>query len=169
MSNITTSQTLPSANVVIVFIVLKCLIFIVRILGNACVIIYNVLLNHSKTPTSYLLVNVAINDFLTCCLIYPFWITIFTRSALGITSDQKLLSLVRQICEIGVMKFVFINWPLNYDFIVRRRRTYFALLIIWAFGIILKPFIVYSSKQKAESTGYVVIIPCCMFLPFLFT
>ena len=103
MSNVTTSQKLPSANVLIVFIVLKCLIFIVGILGNACVIIYNVFLNHSKTATSYLLVNLAINDFLTCCLIYPFWITYFTRSALGITNDQKLFCLVRQICEIGVI------------------------------------------------------------------
>ena len=160
MLNVTTSQKLPSANVLIVFIVLKCLIFIVGILGNACVIIYNVFLNHSKTATSYLLVNLAINDFLTCCLIYPFWITYFTRSALGITNDQKLFCLVRQICEIGVIvsiltllaitvdKFVFINWPLNYDLIVTWRRTYIALLMICAFGIILKPF---SLLLKTES------------------
>ena len=70
MSNFATAQKLPSANVVVVFIVFKCLFFIVKILGNTCVIIYNVFFNRSKTPTSYFVVNLAINDFLTFCIIY---------------------------------------------------------------------------------------------------
>ena len=43
---------LISTNVLIVFIVFKCLFFIVGILGNACVIIYNVFFIRSKTPTT---------------------------------------------------------------------------------------------------------------------
>ena len=160
MSNVTTSQELPSANVLIVFVVLKCIFFIVGISGNACVIIYNVFLNHSKTPTSYLVVNLAINDFFACCLIYPIWMIIYIRSALGITRDQKLFCLVGQISFIGVIlsiltllaitvdKFVFINWPLKYDLIVTWRRIYFASLLIWVFGIIYKPF---SVLFKTES------------------
>ena len=154
MSNFTTSQTFPSANVLIAFIVFKCLFFIVGILGNACVIIYNVFFNRAKTPTSYFVVNLAINDFLTCCIIYPIWITKFVRSVLGVTNDQKLFCFVDQISPISVLlsiltllaitvdKFVFINWPLRYHVIVTWRRTYFALLMIWVFGIILIPFII---------------------------
>ena len=152
MSNATTSQKLPSANALIVFIVFKSLSLIVGIFGNACVIIYNVWLKHSKTPTSYFVVNLAINDFFACCLIYPIWMTTFTRSALQITRDTTLFCLVDQICSIGVIlsiltlfaitvdKFVFINWPLKYHLIVTWRRTYFSLLMIWVFGLILIPF-----------------------------
>ena len=154
MSNVTTAQRLPSANVLIVFIVFKCPFFIVGILGNACVIIYNVFFNHGKTPTSYFVVNLAINDFLTCCIIYPIWIMKFVRSVLGVTNDQKLYCFVYQISPISVLlsiltllsitvdKFVFIKWPLRYHVIVTWRRTYFSLLMIWVFGIILIPFII---------------------------
>ena len=154
MSNVTTAQRLPSTNVLIGFIVFKCLCFIVGILGNACVIIYNVFFNYSKTPTTYFVVNLAINDFLTCCIIYPIWIMKFVRSVLGVTNDQKLFCFVDQISPISVLlsiltllaitvdKFIFINWPLRYHVIVTWRRTYFALLMILVFGIILIPFII---------------------------
>ena len=153
MSNITTSQKLPSANVFIGFIVFQSLFLILGIFGNACVIIYNVFLNHSKTPTSYFVVNLAINDYFACCIIYPIWMATFMRSVLRITSDQMLFCLVDQIGAKGVIlsiltllaitvdKFVFINWHLKYDLIVTWRRTYFALLMIWIFGVILTPFI----------------------------
>ena len=152
MSNVTTSQKLPSANVVIAIIVFQSIFSIVGIFGNACVIIYNVFLNHSKTPTSYLVVNLAINDFFACCIIYPIWIKTFMGSALGITSDHKLYCLVDQITEISVIfstlillaitvdKFVFINWPLKYDLIVTWRRTYFVSFMILVYGLILTPF-----------------------------
>ena len=160
MANFTTSQKFPSVNVLIVLIVFQHLFLIVGIFGNACVMIYNVFLNHSKSPTSYFVAILAINDFFACCIIYPIWMTTFMRSALEITSDQKLLYLVCQITGTSVIfsiltllaitvdKFVFINWPLKYDLIVTWRRTYFASLMILVFGIILKPF---SLLVKTES------------------
>ena len=163
MSNDTISQKLPPAIRLIVFIVFACLFSIVGIFRNACVIIYNVLLDHSKTPTSHFVVNLAINDFFACCIIYPIWMTTFMRSALEITSDQKLLYLVCQITGTSVIfsiltllaitvdKFVFINWPLKYDLIVTWRRTYFVSLMIWIFGIILKPFsILFKTKSRVH-------------------
>ena len=63
MSKITTPKKLPSPNVLNVLIVFKCLFFIVGILGNASVIIYNVFFNCSNSPTRYFVVNLAINDF----------------------------------------------------------------------------------------------------------
>ena len=160
MANFTTSQKFPSVNVLIVLIVFQHLFLIVGIFGNACVMIYNVFLNHSKSPTSYFVAILAINDFFACCIIYPIWMTTYMRSALEITIDQKLLYLVCQITGTSVIfsiltllaitvdKFVFINWPLKYDLIVTWRRTYFASLMILVFGIILKPF---SLLVKTES------------------
>ena len=73
---------------------------------------------------------------------------------MGVTNDQKLFCFVDQISPITVLlsiltllaitvdKFIFINCPLRYNVIVTWRRTYFALLMIWVFGIILIPFII---------------------------
>ena len=182
MSNITTSQKLPSANVFIGFIVFQSLFLILGIFGNACVIIYNVFLNHSKTPTSYFVVNLAINDYFACCIIYPIWMATFMRSVLRITSDQMLFCLVDQIGAKGVIlsiltllaitvdKFVFINWHLKYDLIVTWRRTYFALLMIWVFGVILTPFIpLLKTESRVHTSGFVPLIPWCMLLAFFFT
>ena len=177
MSNFTTPQKLPSANVLIVFIVFKCLFFIVGILGNACVIIYNVFVNRAKTPTSYFVVNLAINDFLTCCIIYPTWITKFVRSVLGVTNDQKLYCFVYQISPISVLlsiltllaitvdKFIFINWPLRYHVIVTWRRTYFALLMIWVFGIILIPFLILFTTT--EPCGLKMFLSVSVFVSYI--
>ena len=180
MSNFTTPQKLPSANVLIVFIVFKCLFFIVGILGNACVIIYNVFFNRSKTPTTYFVVNLAIIDFLACCIIYPVWITKFVRSVLGVTNDQKLFCFVDQISPISVLlsiltllaitvdKFVFIKWPLRYDVIVTcRRRTYFSVLMIWVFGIILIPFIIlFTTTEPCVITE--MFLPVSIFFVYIF-
>ena len=186
MSNYTTSlQNLPSANVLTVFIVSEPLYLIVGILGNVCVIIYNVFLNHSKTPTSYFVVILAINDFFACCIIYPIWMTTFIRSALGITSDTKLFCLVYQIGSISVIlsiltllaitvdRFFFINWPLKYDLIVTWRRTYFALLMIWVLGIILLPSsLLFKTESRvhrfcgAKTLLYVFVFFLYILIPF---
>ena len=103
MSNVTISQQLPPASGLIVLIVFACLFSIVGIFRNACVIIYNVLLHHSNTPTSHFVVNLAINDFFACCIIYAIWMTIFIRSALRITIDPKLFCSLAQNSHIGVI------------------------------------------------------------------
>ena len=183
MSNFTTPQKLASANVLIVFIVFKCLLLILGILGNASVIIYNVFFNRSKTKTTYFVVNLAIIDLLSCCIIYQIWITKFVRSILGVTDDQKLFCFLDHISPISVLlsvltllaitvdKFVFINWPLRYDLIVTWRRTYFALLTIWVFGIILIPFIIIFTTTEpcriAEMFFPVSVFIVYIFIPFL--
>ena len=185
MSNYTASQNLPSANVLTVFIVFEPVFLIVGILGNVCVIIYNVFLNRSKTPASYLVGNMAINDFFACCIIYPIWMTTFIGSALGSTSDTKLFCLADQISSISLIlsilsllaitvdKFVFINWPLKYDLIVTWRRTYFASLMIWVFEVFLTPFLPLLKTEskvnrfyRANTLLYVIGIFLYILIPF---
>ena len=102
--------------VIIVFIVLKYRFITVGIFLEtyACVIIYNVFLNHPRTPTSYFVVNLAMNDFFFFPLIYQFLMTIFIRSALCITSDQNDCSWM----------IVLLKWML----IVSNATDYYSLL-----------------------------------------
>ena len=182
MSNCTTFEhSTTSSNVLIVFIVFKCLFFIAGILGNASVIIYNVFLNHSKTPTSYFVVSLAINDLLACSLIYPIWIAEFVRDVLEITSDHMLprfvtgtiapitvLLSILTILAITVDKFVFINWPLKYHLMVTWRRTHFALLVIWVVGIVLIPFLqlFHTGKCVTNAFLWIFILLVYVFSPF---
>ena len=185
MLNVTTSLKLPSAKLLIGYIVFQSLFLIVGIFGNACVIIYNVFLKHSKTPTTYFVVNLAIIDFFACSIIYPIWMATFMRSALRITGDQTLFCLVDQIGGIGIIvstltllaitvdKFLFINWPLKYDLIAMWRQTYFASLMIWVFGVFLTPFIqLLKTESKvhrfcgANTLLYVIGIFLYILIPF---
>ena len=179
MSNITSPQKVQSGKVLIVFIVFKCLLFILGILGDASGIIYNVFFNRSKTKTTYFVVNLAIIDLLACSIIYPIWITKFIGSVLGVRDDQKLFCFVDHLSPTSVLisiltllaitvdKFVFINWPLRYDLIVTWRRTYFALLVIWAFGINLIPFIIlFTTTEQCAITE--MFLPVSIFLVYIF-
>ena len=56
-------------------------------------------------------------------------------------SPISVLLSILTLLPITVDKFVFIKWPLRYYVIVTWRRTYFALFMIWVFGIILIPII----------------------------
>ena len=95
------------------------------------------------------------------------------------TGDQKQFCFVYQISPISVLlsiltllaitvdKFVFINWPLRYDLIVTWRRTYFALLVIWVFGINLIPFIIlFTTTEQCAITE--MFLPVSIFLVYIF-
>ena len=76
-TNTTELQILLSPTFLAVLIVFKCSCFVCGVLGNLSVIIYNLFMNNNKTPTSYLITNLAFADLLTCLSVYPIWVTEF--------------------------------------------------------------------------------------------
>ena len=108
-------------------IVLKSLLLICGVTGNGCVIIYNVFLNRNKTPSSSLVVNLAITDILFCLFLYPMWIVEFVKVTAGVASDLdtpcKLTILagffaicvsLTTVAAIIFDRFLFIRWPFKY-------------------------------------------------------
>lgn len=145
MASNSTSDYLPSSEFFIGVIVFKYLFTIVGILGNLGVIIYNILWNHSKLPTDYLIVNLAIIDVITCSTYYPIYAVAFTRFLSGLNENQLLFCKISvtiastsvalsimTLLAITVDRFLFMASPLQYPLIVTWCRVYIILLLIWS-------------------------------------
>ncbi|CAB4004630.1 orexin receptor type 2-like isoform X1, partial [Paramuricea clavata] len=66
-----TDDYLPSLGFFIAMIIFASLCIIIGIIGNIGVIAYNIFMNHSKTPTTYFVVNLAISDIIVCLTLFP--------------------------------------------------------------------------------------------------
>jgi hypothetical protein len=55
----------------VIVVVLSFIFLFVGVLGNIAVIIYNIFLNHDKTPSSCLVTHLAFADLLVCLILHP--------------------------------------------------------------------------------------------------
>ena len=55
----------------VIFVALSFIFLFIGVFGNIAVIIYNIFLNHDKTPSSWLVTHLAFADLLVCLIIYP--------------------------------------------------------------------------------------------------
>ena len=93
-----TSDYLPPSGFFIAIILSNCLCIIVGILGNVGVIAYNILMNYSKTPTTYFVVNLAISDIIVCLTFFPPWSLKYASIVTGTESNGNHTL----ICKIGL-------------------------------------------------------------------
>lgn len=117
---------------------------IIGVLGNVTVIIYTIFVSNEKTPTCYLVGNLALADLLLCLTFYPVWIIEFLQFILNIDSDQEVFcklsrSTVRALmfASIGTLlaitidRYLYIVKPLKHALMVTCREVFFAVLGIW--------------------------------------
>ena len=164
-SSVANSEQLLPSNVLIGLIIVKCTCCITGVLGNIGVIVYNVFLNHTKTPTSYFVINLAITDIFACLTIYPIWIAEFAQITTGTEGNEKFF------CKISAMsgsmnvflsiltllairadRFIYISWPLKYRMIITWPQTYHILFLIWFSVIIFAPFLaVFTTEGEVRA------------------
>ena len=162
-----TSDYLPSAGFFIGAVIFKCIFTVVGILGNLGVIIYNVLLNQRKIPTSYLVVNLAITDLITCSTYYPIWIVEFIQILTGIEGNQMLFCRISvavasttvalsitTLLAITVDRYLFISFPLQYPTIMTWRRTYIIVAAIWFSTFVYLCFLVVFTEGDDDKRLY---------------
>ena len=153
-------ETLP-IRLLFFSVVFKFIAMIIGVLGNLTVLICTVFLNKQKTATSYLMGNLALADLLVCVTFYPIWISEFIQTILNINSDQDLFcgmsrptiwallfASVATLLLITIDRYLYIEKPLKYPFIVTRRRVSLAMLGIWSIAILLS--IVLQDPYKKE-------------------
>lgn len=144
MANSTTAFFPISTDVLLYSVVFKFVAMIIGVLGNVTVIIYTIFFSKEKTPTCYLVGNLALADLLMCLTFYPTWIVEFLQFILNIDSDQDLFCKVSRsmaqpllfasigtLLAITIDRYLYIIKPLKYVVIVTRRRVFFAVLGIW--------------------------------------
>jgi hypothetical protein len=145
-----------------IVVVLSFIFLFVGALGNIAVIIYNIFLNHDKTPSSWLVTHLALADLLVCLILYP---TKLVQLLHEDVRDKKLefckmkratfyVSLFLSIMillSITIDKYMYIAKPLKYPLIVRTRRTRILLSCIWLAALVQFPLIyiytVHTSKK----------------------
>ena len=140
---------IPSTEFFIVLILFISLLIIAGIIGNVGVIAYNILVNHSKTPTTYFVVNLAISDIIVCLIFFPTWliesILIIGENEgnprltckVGVTSSAASMALsVANLLAITIDKYILITKPLKYSSIMTWKRTHIMLAVIWLLVIV---------------------------------
>ena len=154
----------PSPGFFIGVIIVSCVCLILGVLGNIGVILYNIFMNHSKTPTTYFVVNLAVSDIIVCCAFFITWIVKSSK----IIGDRNIGS-AKVICRIGVAtsgtsvalsaanllaitidRFIFISRPLKYPVIMTWRKTYFILISVWISGFIDAGVLFFQTQDATE-------------------
>lgn len=158
-TNATGNEHLPSTGSLIAIICFSCVCIIAGILGNVGVVVYNVSMNHSKTPTTYFVINLAISDILVCLVFFPPWIfeymSILTNHEndheiickIGMTASFTSISLsIANLLAINIDRLMYISKPLKYPWIVTWKRTYIFSILIWFLTIVNANMVYFNVK-----------------------
>ena len=155
-----TTDYLLSTGFSIGIILFICMCIIVGVVGNVGVIVYNIFMNHAKTPTTYFVVNLAISDIIVCLTFFPPWLVKYISIVANTEGNLKL------ICEIGTTssctsvamsianllaitgdRYVFITKPLKYPMIMTSKRIRILLLVIWTLAIVNANFVFFNIEE----------------------
>ena len=166
MNETTVVEQLPSAGFFITLIFFACLCIIVGVMGNVGVIIYNTCMNHSKTPTTYFLINLAISDLVVCLTFFPFWIFVFISTLTEKTNNHTLICKLHMTSSYAIMavsvanllamtmdKCLFITKPLKYPRIMTWKRTYIILAVLWIL-LLVDANIIFFNIEEVEGTMF---------------
>jgi hypothetical protein len=150
----TNSTTSPRDDDVerVIVVVLSFIFLFVGVLGNIAVIIYNIFLNHDKTPSSCLVTHLAFADLLVCLILYPKRIVSFFHAGMRnkelvfckinrTTFDISLFLSIIILLSITIDKYLYIAKPLKYPLIVTTRRTRIFLSCIWLAALVQFPLV----------------------------
>ena len=157
----------PSSEFIVGVIIMSCICLLLGILGNIGVIMYNIFMNHTKTPTTYFVINLAVSDTLVCCLFFPTWI-VKSSEILGYgdvgsinmickisvaTSGTSVALSVANLLTITIDRYIFISRPLKYPVIMTWEKTYFMLSLVWAICSMQAGFLFFQD-QDADDVIY---------------
>ena len=161
--NLTTMDHLPTKTFLITTMVFKCLLAVFGIAGNLGVIIYNLVIKHSKTPADYLIINLGIADLTTCATYYPTFIIEFGRIVSGVQSNQELfcrtslgigsstvgLSIIT-LLAITFDRYYFITTPLKYPLVMTRKRVLGIIAIVWFSALFMASCVAYFTTSNEK-------------------
>ena len=154
----------PSSEFIAGVTITSCVCLLLGILGNIGVIVYNIFMNHSKTPTTYFVINLAVSDILVCCIFFPTWI-VKSSQMLGnrdvgstnmicrisvATSGTSVALSVTNLLTITIDRFIFISRPLKYPVIMSWEKTYFMLSLVWIVCSIQAGFLFFQDHDAED-------------------
>uniref|UniRef100_A0A8C4KSD6 Alpha-1B adrenergic receptor n=1 Tax=Equus asinus asinus TaxID=83772 RepID=A0A8C4KSD6_EQUAS len=147
--NTSSNSTLPQLDItraVSVGLVLGAFILF-AIVGNILVILSVACNRHLRTPTNYLIVNLAIADLLLSFTVLPFsaalevlgyWV--LGRIFCDIWAAVDVLcctASILSLCAISIDRYIGVRYSLQYPTLVTRRKAILALLSVWVLSTVI--------------------------------
>lgn len=117
------------------------------IVGNILVILSVACNRHLRTPTNYLIVNLAIADLLLSFTVLPFsaalevlgyWV--LGRIFCDIWAAVDVLcctASILSLCAISIDRYIGVRYSLQYPTLVTRRKAILALLSVWVLSTVI--------------------------------
>ncbi|XP_061118058.1 alpha-1A adrenergic receptor-like [Conger conger] len=138
------TNTVPELNIpkAVVLALVLGVFLVFGVLGNALVILSVACHRHLRTPTHYLIANLAAADLLLSLAVLPFsaafellgrWV--FGRRLCVAWAALDVLcctASIMSLCAISVDRCIGVSYPLRYPAIVTQRRGLLALASVWA-------------------------------------
>ena len=156
-----TANYLPSLGFSIGMILFICVCITIGVIGNIGVIVYNIFMNHSKTSTTYFVVNLAISDIIVCITFFPSSLVQNISNLANLESNH-----LQMICKINMTsacasialsivnllaitgdRYLFITKPLKYPMIMTLERMRMLLSSIWILAIVNVNFVFFNTEE----------------------
>lgn len=135
---------------IVLFCLTNCLSGAVAICGNLLIVSAVYKTTTLQTPTNFFISSMSLADLLVGLVAIPLWIA---RAALNITENDHVLCLISDfitiqtlmastysLCSVTVDRYVAIILPYKYNHVVTQNRCFAAILIAWAFTMVLASF-----------------------------
>lgn len=158
-----TQDYIPSTAFFTSVVVLLCIGVIIGVIGNIAILIYNIFLVGTKTPTTYFVINLSISDIIVCCSFYPSWLVEFTNILSGKDSNHKMICIIgvttagtsaalsiANLLAITYDRFIYISRPLKYPLIMTWRRTRAILVMSWLMAIIDANLLMWNTENSVR-------------------
>lgn len=168
--NSTSHERHPLTGYLITMVVFKLVCFLLGVSGNLLVIIHNVL-RYEKTPATYLSVNLAICDLLTCLTIYPTRVAKAMDMLISPINEQNETFFCRvnyfsgcfsvslsvlALLAVNYDRYLLIRRPLKYPMLVTKRKVYGIIAATWLASLIyllLSVTYVETSRRHSNTSG----------------
>ncbi|XP_054481424.1 alpha-1A adrenergic receptor-like [Anoplopoma fimbria] len=138
------------------------------IAGNILVILSVVCNRHLRSPTNYVIINLAIADLLLASTVLPVSATlevldhwVFGRVFCDIWAAVDVLcctASIMSLCVISIDRYIGVRCPLQYPTIVTETRALLAMLGVWILAIVISIGPLLGWKQPPSQDDTVCLI-----------
>lgn len=162
MAHVKTSNSEEDSVKVVAQMAVFTFIIITAIVGNSLICVSVVKFRHLRTNTNFILLSLALTDLSMVIIMILNAVTTVTgewifgewccRAVASIGLTLSFISILH-LCVLSVDRYIAIQKPFRYQFIVTRRRVMTTLLLIWLFVVVILNVPLADFEFRADTYG----------------
>ncbi|XP_026561299.1 trace amine-associated receptor 2 [Pseudonaja textilis] len=153
-------------------------IIIITVFGNLAIIMSITYFRQLHSPTNFLILSMAITDFLLGFFIMPYsmvrsvencWLFGMTFCKIHYSFDLMLcLASIFHLCSIAVDRFYAICYPLHYSRKITVPRIKQLIIVCWSVPFSFAFGLVFSEAHASGINAYKILVACSSSCPIIF-